>query len=383
MQVLIDKICLASPPLPSHASLRLIVNFGVEEEKCTSFTSRCAACPSWLLGGMGSPLIEALGAPLEGSLALCEAVEVQALEASLSAGEQLLRSAHRTASAKTLVARRPDTSIELPYANYQLVRADGQRVERVNKHPFQLSRVYYSAVERPDEVWAGLSDGSCRWRQSASEVAIIALRVPPLARKADLDVSIDMRRVRVASRRDGSVYLEGELERGVIPEESVWALGGGDGEDGFVLHLKKMNLELIASTGSHADTWWTRLFTHHSEIAWDDYEKDYSDLPAVIMREHLALEHKNSCVSALERAQKGRHEQAAERNDARRRSRQERLAVLRGGPWRTWVELDRLNPPVDGMPALPPSSSAALLDLVRDGASERQASLLQSITATQ
>ena len=311
----------------------------------------------------------------------CEALEVQALEASLGAGEQLLRSAHRAASAKMLVARRPDTSIELPYANYQLVRADGRRVERVNKHPFQLSRVYYSGVERPEEVWAGLSDGSCRWRQSASEVAIIALRVPASARKVDLDVTIDMRRVRVASRRDGCVYLEGELERGVVPEESVWALGGGDGEDGFVLHLKKMNLELIASTGSHGDTWWSRLFTHHSEIAWDDYEKDYSDLPAAIMREHLALEHKNSCVNELERAQKGRHESAAERNDARRRSRQERLAVLRGGPWRTWVELDRLNPAVDDMPTLPPSSGAALLDLVRDGAGDRQASLLQSITA--
>ena len=68
---MIDTIYLASPPLTSHASLRLIVNFGADEEKCASFTSRCAACPSWLLGGMDSPLIAALGAPLEASQALC------------------------------------------------------------------------------------------------------------------------------------------------------------------------------------------------------------------------------------------------------------------------------------------------------------------------
>ena len=28
--------------------------------------------------------------------------------------------------------------------------------------------------------------------------------------------------------------------------------------------------------------WWPRLFTAHAEIAWDDYEKDYSDLPAEV-----------------------------------------------------------------------------------------------------
>lgn len=29
----------------------------------------------------------------------------------------------------------------------------------------------------------------------------------------------------------------------------------------------------------HSEMWWPRLFTSHGEIAWDDYEKDYSDLP--------------------------------------------------------------------------------------------------------
>ena len=38
-------------------------------------------------------------------------------------------------------------------------------------------RVYYDATERPEEAWAEASDGSCRWRQTGSEVKVIALRV--------------------------------------------------------------------------------------------------------------------------------------------------------------------------------------------------------------
>ena len=32
--------------------------------------------------------------------------------------------------------------------------------------------------------------------------------------------------------------------------------------------------------------WWPKLCVHHAEIQWDDYEKDYSDLPEPIMRQH-------------------------------------------------------------------------------------------------
>lgn len=42
------------------------------------------------------------------------------------------------------------------------------------------------------------------------------------------------------------VYLEGDLERGIAPADSVWTLGGGEGEDGCLLTLAKMNLELAA-----------------------------------------------------------------------------------------------------------------------------------------
>lgn len=36
----------------------------------------------------------------------------------------------------------------------------------------------------------------------------------------------------------------------------------------------------------HSEMWWPKLFKHHGEIAWDDYEKDYSDLPAEVLRRH-------------------------------------------------------------------------------------------------
>lgn len=45
------------------------------------------------------------------------------------------------------------------------------------------------------------------------------------------------------------MYLEGELERGIVPDESVWMQGGGAGEDGCLLLLRKMNLELLRQCG--------------------------------------------------------------------------------------------------------------------------------------
>ena len=49
----------------------------------------------------------------------------------------------------------------------------------------------------------------------------------------------------VMNKVSGEVYLEGHLERGIVPEESVWEHGGGTGQDACLLHLHKMNLELL------------------------------------------------------------------------------------------------------------------------------------------
>jgi len=51
--------------------------------------------------------------------------------------------------------------LELPYKLYKLVKADGRPAERVDKHPFCMSRVYYDATEKPEEVGVGRCVGAC------------------------------------------------------------------------------------------------------------------------------------------------------------------------------------------------------------------------------
>ncbi len=94
------------------------------------------------------------------------------------------------------------------------------------------------------------------------------------------------------------------------------------------------------------------------------------------MRSHRLLEAKESSTRALETAERRLRDGATESEDVRRRTRQERLHVLRGGAPLSWVELDRLNPAVDDMPAMPPTREGALLDTVRQGAAARQAGVL-------
>ena len=49
----------------------------------------------------------------------------------------------------------------------------------------------------------------------------------------------------VEHRHTGEVWLEGNLERGIVPENCVWMAGQGTAEEGFLLLLHKMNLELL------------------------------------------------------------------------------------------------------------------------------------------
>ncbi len=71
---------------------------------------------------------------------------------------------------------RPKQDISLPYKHYRLVTSDGKALERQDKHPFCMSRVYYSRDERPQEAWAEDSGACYRWRQSSSEIKLIALK---------------------------------------------------------------------------------------------------------------------------------------------------------------------------------------------------------------
>jgi hypothetical protein len=76
---------------------------------------------------------------------------------------------------------RPKLEMTLPYKQYRLVTSEGRGVERQDKHPFCMSRVYYNKSERPEEVWAEDSDRTYRWRQTSSEIKIVALKVSTCA----------------------------------------------------------------------------------------------------------------------------------------------------------------------------------------------------------
>lgn len=64
-----------------------------------------------------------------------------------------------------------------------------------------------------------------------------------------------LRPLAVANKGTGEVYLEGGLERGIIPEDSVWTHGGGEGEDGTMLYLQKMNLEVLQRHACGGSAW--------------------------------------------------------------------------------------------------------------------------------
>ena len=253
----------------------------------------------------------------------------------------------------------PRLPLALPYARYSLVGAAGAPAERPDKHPFCMARVRYAgdrggpptsstgggaAGGDGGGVWFQPADGSCRWRQTASEVEVVALRVPPGLPAARLAVDIAPYALRAADAATGEVFLQGALARGVVPASSFWTLGEGDdgdiggvdgsygdGESGggggssngggggssgrrrrlLTITLAKMNLELYERPWQHSAAWWPRLFeavaggggggggdeaaadggggggdgTAAAEVAWDDAEHDCRDLPPEVMRE--------------------------------------------------------------------------------------------------
>ena len=65
---------------------------------------------------------------------------------------------------------KPKMEVGVPYQDYKLVRADGSAVERVKKHPFCMSRIYYDAAGTlchpiPFVICTGLSPIVCSMTQ--------------------------------------------------------------------------------------------------------------------------------------------------------------------------------------------------------------------------
>ncbi|CAL6276860.1 unnamed protein product [Bathycoccus prasinos] len=259
-----------------------------------------------------------------------------------------------SAGKEIVVAQRPSKAIDLPYQNYKLTHSDGTPIERMEKHAFGMTEIHYDKGHmgrNKENVWVSLMDDSIRWRQSSSEVKVIVNTVPKdRYTKHHLDVSIKTKSLKITDRDTKEVYVSGELEYHVLPESSSWYHLQGDGEDGFVFLLEKANLKLLSKADDceHADMWWDRLFSAHCKIAFDDYDKHYSDLPAPIMNTHLAFEHSKQSVSHIEFEETKERDSCQAKDDIRKRERQERLNILRGGgAYKSWVRLERESPSND------------------------------------
>jgi len=213
------------------------------------------------------------------------------------------------------------------------------------RHPFRLSRIHYSSLDLPPDAWVELADSTARWRQSAGEVRVVVAAAPAGLRPADLSVRFRPRRVTVKVRREGEggrhhTLWDARLARHIVPGESTWTFGGGVGEDGLVLGLAKANLELLAggAGAKAADTWWPRLLRERDggeaakadDVAWDDYDKDYSDLPAPFLAAAAAVEAASVAERCAEAAERAERAAGAEEEGVRVRARAARLDAMRG-----------------------------------------------------
>jgi hypothetical protein len=296
----------------------------------------------------GDEVVAALGAP---DVDLCRAdlvditpTYIDATNNSTSNGAGHTNN-QDNANRQLAVPSKPKLDLEVPYKMYRLVTSTGTAIERTDKHPFAMSRVYYDASEKPEEVWVELADGSCRWRQTAGEIRIIALKVPSDLPPRQLKVDISPYHLKIyrvlEDEKEEEVYLQGRLHRGIIPEDCFWTHCGGEGDDGCCITLCKMNLEVLQKHWAHSESWWVRLFQDHEDIAWDDYEKDYSDLPEEVLEKYRKNEAIKDVERSLEGKERHRREVLQEKDDLRKRKRQERLHVLRTGVVKSWVELNR------------------------------------------
>ena len=208
----------------------------------------------------------------------------------------------------------------------------GRPVERQQRHAFCMSRVYYDRSEMEGaETWVELADGSCRWRQSGSEIRLIALAVPSDIPAKHIEVRFEPYEICVRNKETGVSYLSGWLHRGIIPNDCFWTHMGGEGEDGFLITMTKMNLEVLQKHWMHSEMWWSKLFDDHPDIAWDDYAKDYSDLPEEVMERHRIKEAQKEETRALEGVDEKRRKRLAGEDERRKRTRMDRLRELREG----------------------------------------------------
>ncbi len=193
------------------------------------------------------------------------------------------------------------TTIMLPPRNYTLVDEEGRLLAKDDFEPMSFGMQQVHHDKAPEPVW--VQTQTARWKQSASELTVIAYTVPAeLRRAAALRVTIAPRQLHVAAAGGaGAVFLHGELEERIDPSASTWTTDGST----VVLTLTKANLMLYdgQKKGPAADTHWHRLFTSDQYVERGMVDADYSDLPMQMRREQKMADLKRKAKQATEKAE--------------------------------------------------------------------------------
>lgn len=169
--------------------------------------------------------------------------------------------------------------------NHRLVDADGKPHERENrrKNAFCMRTIHEKGDGAPNAVWC--ETHQARWTQSVESITVVALQKPRGVQAADCDVTIAVRYLKAAHRATGEVWLEGQLDRDVLPLESLWYVDD-EGHD-LIIVLAKSLAHL--HRGAIADGNWHKLFDYDDALSDDDMEDDRTDLdPARKRQERIA-----------------------------------------------------------------------------------------------
>lgn len=178
------------------------------------------------------------------------------------------------------------TALSLPPRNYKLVHEDGKLHKKDNFEPmsFGMQRIHNDT--EPEPVW--VETKTARWLQSLVDLTIIPHTVPKeLCSGKEIRVSFSRRMVHVQAVRSKEIFMAGELERPIDPNQSTWTT---DGSYITITAIKENLLLYNGAKGQEADTHWSRLFTSDQYVERGMVDANYYDLPEHMKRRNKMAE---------------------------------------------------------------------------------------------
>lgn len=177
------------------------------------------------------------------------------------------------------------TAISLPPRNFILVHEDGRLHAKDDFEPMSFGMQRIHNDDEPEPIW--VQTKTSRWMQTLSDVTIIPHTVPPaLCRSSEVKVSFSRRQVHVQAVISKQIYMAGELERPIDPNQSTWTT---DGSYITIVCVKENLCIYDGSRGQESDTHWHRLFTTDQFVERGMIPANYYDMPSHIkMRNKMA-----------------------------------------------------------------------------------------------